>query len=349
MPRDDRESTAEGELAAPTTQVRPAVWRGALSSVADFGLRRESLGVAVLLGALLVALGVSHPGFYSTYNLQSIAADAAIFAVVGFSQLAVLSIGQLNLAVPAIAVSVGMLLAYLGNIRGFWIVAAVLVVVTVGTAMGAVQGFPIAYGGLNPFIVTLGMASLYTGAMFVMAGTATYPTVNSALGNLGVASFWTVPVIAWLAVLAALFVALLFRLTVSGRELLATGASYRAAVFSAIHVKRRVVLAHALSGLLAAVAAVFAVANLAEADTSLGQDWLLPSFLAPVLGGTLLTGGRVTVLGTLLGAVLLGLLQSALVVLGLSQYWYQVGLGAVLLVAVLAGQARQRLVVRRGV
>jgi ribose transport system permease protein len=107
-------------------------------------------------------------------------------------------------------------------------------------------------------------------------------------------------------------------------------------------VRRRIVLAHSLSGLLAGAAAVLAVANLAEIDTSLGQQWLLPSFIAPVLGGSLLTGGRVTVVGTALGAVLLAVVESGLVVLGFNQYWYQIGLGLILLVAVLIGRARIR-------
>ena len=311
-------------------------------------LEKESLGVAVPLVALLAALWATHRGFYSAYNLQSIAATSAIFAVVGLSQLAVLAIGQLNLALPAISVSCGMLLAYLSTTLGLSVVGSIVVVLVLGVLMGAIQGIPIGYAALNPFIITLGMASVYTGIMFVIAGTVTFPTVSSALANLGSDNILTIPDIAWLAVLVALIIGVFFRRTVSGREVLAVGASYRAAVFSAIPVGRRVVLAHALSGLMAAIAAVLSVANLAEVDTSLGQAWLLPSFVAPVLGGTLLAGGRITLIGTMLGALLLGLLQSALVVVGLSQYWYQVGLGIVLLLSVLAGQVRHRFATQHG-
>ncbi len=311
-------------------------------------LEKESLGVALPLAAVLAALWVTHPGFYSAYNLQSIAATAAIFAVVGLSQLAVLAIGQLNLALPAISVSCGMLLAYLSTALGFSVLGSIAIALLLGVLMGAIQGLLIGYAALNPFITTLGMASVYTGIMFVIAGTVTFPTVSSALANLGSDDIVTIPDIAWLAVLVALITGVFFRLTVSGREVLAVGASHRTAVFSAIPVARRVVLAHALSGLMAAIAAVLAVANLAEVDTSLGQTWLLPSFVAPVLGGTLLAGGRITLIGTVLGALLLGLLQSALVVVGLSQYWYQVGLGIVLLFSVLAGQARLRFAMRHG-
>jgi ribose transport system permease protein len=316
--------------------------------VGGFLVRQDSLGVVVPLLALVVFLGVTQANFFSAYNVQSITARAAIFLVVGLSQLSVLAIGQLNLALPATSVTAGMLLAYLTNTLKMPLAPALALTLALGVAMGALQGALIAYGGLNPFITTLGLASLYMGALFVVTGTVTYLAVAGSLGNVGTTNVLTVPLIAWLAVAVAVAFYTFFHFTVAGRETLAAGASQRAALFSAIAVRRRIVLAHTFSGALAAAAAVFAVANLAEADTGLGQSWLLPSFVAPVLGGTLLTGGRVTIAGTAFGALLLVLLQTALVLLGVNQYWYQVGLGLVLLLSVLIGQARVRYIMRVG-
>jgi len=314
----------------------------------DFVVRQEAIGVAVPLMVLLAVLWFTRPGFFSTFSVEATAAQAGIYVVVGLSQLSVLSIGQMNLALPAISVSSAMVLAYLSQSVKIPFVIAVLATLLVGAIMGALQGILVAYGGLNAFITTLGLANLYMGVMFLASGSAFYPGVSGELARLGTAEMLSIPLITWIAAIVAVAVFVTFQRTVSGRETLAVGASNRAALFSAIPVRRRMMLAHAFSGLLAAAAAVLAVANLAELDTSLGQQWLLPSFVAPVLGGSLLTGGRVTVVGTVLGGLLLAVLQSGLVVLGVNQYWYQMGLGLVLLFAIFIGQARVRYLMGRG-
>ena len=119
-----------------------------------------------------------------------------------------------------------------------------------------------------------------------------------------------------------------------GRRLLAVGANPLAARFSALPVDRIVVGAHTASGALAGFAAVLVVSRLAVGSPAIGQDWLLTSFAAPVLGGTILSGGKVSVVGTVLGAALLAMIANALVIVGVSQYWYQAGLGLIILGAV---------------
>jgi ribose transport system permease protein len=125
---------------------------------------------------------------------------------------------------------------------------------------------------------------------------------------------------------------------------LATGANPLAARFSAIPVDRTVVSAHVLSAALGGVAAILQVSRLAVGSPAVGQDWLLPSFAASVLGGTLLGGGKVSVIGTVLGAALLAMVANALVLFGVNQYWYQAGLGLIILGAVGVDQLRQRLI-----
>ena len=115
---------------------------------------------------------------------------------------------------------------------------------------------------------------------------------------------------------------------------------------SGVATNRVIVAAHVLSGGLAGVAAVMLVARLGSAQPSLGAEWLLPSFAAPVLGGTLLTGGRVLVGGTYLGALLLAVIANGLVLFGVSAYWYQSLLGIVLLAALAVDRGRQSYVLR---
>jgi ribose transport system permease protein len=145
--------------------------------------------------------------------------------------------------------------------------------------------------------------------------------------------------------------AVLYRLTPLGREMLAAGAKPAAAELSGVRVGRTYTICHSLSGALAAIAAMMVVARNGAAIPSmagqLGQDWLLPAFLGPVLGGTLLIGGRVSVLGAFLGSALVTMLTNGLLQLRVGEFWIQASLGVVLLIAVLLDMVRRSFLSQR--
>jgi ribose transport system permease protein len=316
-------------------------------TILDIILKPSLVSVALPLALLIITLAVLRPGFYSPYTVQSLLVQAGIFTVVGLAQLAVISVGHMNLALPAMSAFSAMTAGYLMVQLGLPAFVAILGAIATGLVLGVVQGVLIAFGGLNPFIVTLGLGSLFLGLLLSIARGASFSSFPEDFAIIGTARIGSIPAIALIAVALATLAAFIYGRTVSGREMLAVGASFRAARFSAIKVPWTVVKCHALSGALAASAALLAIADLGSADPSLGQSWLLPSFAAPVLGGALLTGGKVSSIGTALGALLLVLVGTGLVVFGVNQYWYQVGLGVVLLLSVLIGQARSRYTLNR--
>ena len=134
--------------------------------------------------------------------------------------------------------------------------------------------------------------------------------------------------------------------------MLAAGANPRAAEISGVRTGRIFIACHMLTGALAAIAGLMITARTGAAVPSmaghLGQDWLLPAFLAPVLGGTLLSGGRVAVFGTFLGAALVNIITSGLLLMRVGEFWIQAFLGLMLLAAVLTDRARHKLLQRRG-
>jgi ribose transport system permease protein len=148
--------------------------------------------------------------------------------------------------------------------------------------------------------------------------------------------------------LVGLLLLYLYRYTALGREMLAAGANPVAAKLSGLPVERLFVWCHALSGALAAVAGIMmSIRNQAVVPSMAGQlgtDWLLPAFLAPALGGTLLTGGAVSVTGAILGTVFVEIISSGLYMLQLGEFWIQTFLGLVLLGAILLERGRARLV-----
>jgi ribose transport system permease protein len=171
-----------------------------------------------------------------------------------------------------------------------------------------------------------------------------------ALGKLRYLGWVSMLLLLALAVGVAL--AYLFRLTSLGRQILAVGANARAALISGVPVGRSIIVAHALSGLLGALAGIMVTwrngAALPNMAGQIGQDWLLPAFLAPVLGGTLLTGGVISVTGTVLGATLVTVLANGLLLLQIGEFWVQACMGLILLAAVTFDRARAVLTARGG-
>jgi ribose transport system permease protein len=236
-----------------------------------------------------------------------------------------------------------MVLGWLLQIGGLPWPLAVLLALAFAAFLGFFQGVLIVGLKLNAFIVTLGLASGYYGLMYVTLGNERYQHIGAALPLIGRGAVGLAPNIFILAMVACAAAWFAVNVTVPGRRLLAVGANPVAARFSALPVNRTVIAAHTASGALAGFAAVLVVSRLAVGSPAIGQDWLLTSFAAPVLGGTILSGGKVSVVGTVLGAALLAMIANAIVIVGVSQYWYQAGLGLIILGAVTLDQARLRL------
>lgn len=326
-------------LAAPHPEMRKlSAWhrfvRWDLSSV---------VAALCIIGGLLA---VAIPAFHSAYNLRALAFTVSITGIVALAQLCALSIGQLNLTLTAVGAGAGIFAGFLMQVAGVPFPLAVLAGLLLGVAAGGLQGVIIVALGINPFIVTLALAATYLGAMLGLTKGASFNQLPPLFVALGRATLLGVPVLPLITLLVAILVAVLFDRTVTGRRLLATGASPRAARMSAIPTGAIVLFAHVASGFLAALAGLLLVTRLGSAQPSLGSEWLLPSFAAPVLGGTLLTGGKVRVFGTILGAVLLAVIANGLVLLGVSAYWYQSLLGVVLLLALALDKGRQTYVLR---
>jgi len=314
------------------------VWHG----LVRWDLASVALALVVICGVLSFAV----PAFHSAYNLRALSFTVAVTGVVALAQVAVLSVGQFNLALTAIGAMAGLAAGWLMQVAGLqWPLASALAI-AFGCIAGGVQGIVIVRTGINPFIVSLALAAAYFGAMLGLSRGTSYNQLPSSFVALGRATVFGVPLLLVVSLVVAIAVVVLFQRTVSGRRLLATGANARTAMMSGVATNRMIVAAHVLSGGLSAVAAIMLVARLGSAQPSLGSEWLLPSFAAPVLGGTLLTGGRVLVAGTYLGALLLAVIANGLVLFGVSAYWYQTLLGIILLIALAVERGRQSYVLR---
>jgi ribose transport system permease protein len=322
------------------------------------------IGLTIVLILLVAFFSTVRPSFLNTQlTLVPMQADISVYAVVGLAQLAVLSMGHMNMAVGRMAAmgafASGLVYDRLG--APMWV--DLVVGMLVGGLLGALAGLVIARTGVNSFVVTLALDFALVGLVSLLYSRFTdgvaFPKLAPGMSNLrydtmsdycmGNLCGPPVPLVVPFAVVAAIAVGVLFRWSRLGREILMTGANAKAAELSGIPTRRRVIQAHALSGLLAGLAGFLLAANSGAFSASLGDQFLLPSFLAPVLGGTLLVGGAVSVLGTVLGATITQVIYKGLNLLQFGVDQLKLYIGLVLLAALSLDRLRHVLAERRGV
>lgn len=319
-----------------------AMSRSRPSWLTDAALRGSTqLGLFVILVLLWIIFSFASSGFLSKFNLNSLMRLVAVDVVVGFSQMVVLATGGMNLSVGAIGVCAIMFSGYLMQVLGWPTPLAIVGTLALGVALGSLNGLAIVLTRVNAFVVTLASASLFTGGMLILSKAVPLNQLPPDFGAFGRLMVGPVPALSLTALAIGVLLLVLFRYMTIGRQLLAVGANGRAARMSGVPVDRVTVYAHALSGALAAAAALLLTSRLGTAmPAGAGDDWLLPSFLAPVIGGTALAGGAVSVVGTILGALLVATIRSGLLVLQIGNFWLQLFLGAFLLAAILVERAR---------
>ncbi|NPD16501.1 ABC transporter permease [Xinfangfangia sp. D13-10-4-6] len=322
-----------------------------LSPLRRFLLTNE-FGLILLIVLFAVLFAVTTRGFTTPFSLFTLGRSAAVNIMIGLSMMAVIVTGGLSLAVGAIGVCAAMFLGYLIQSLGMPWPLAILAAIAMGAALGFINGFAVVRTGLHSFIITLATMSIFFGVMVFLTRAEAFrglPPVFADFGKMKFATYFSPLLLVTLA--AALGLGWLYRYSVLGREMLAAGARPEAAELSGIRVGRMIIYCHMLSGALAALAALMLVARNGAAIPSmagqLGQDWLLPAFLGPVLGGTLLNGGRAAVLGTCLGAFLVTMLSSGLLLMRVGEFWVQSFLGLLLLLAVLMDKLRRSYLARR--
>ncbi|MFI5776686.1 ABC transporter permease [Nocardia sp. NPDC051570] len=321
--------TASAELAQPV----PRAGRGEiLAKAAEFA-------APLALIVLWVAFFIATPNFLTLDNIGDLLVASTILTVLALGQQFAITVGGIDLSVGANLPWAAAILGYLAT-HGYSTAVAILGAILGGLAVGVINGLLVGRLHMTDFVVTLGMLSVLNGATLLLTHGNTQAVTSSFLQRLALDGIGPVRWFWLLALLAALVVAgIIFRTRV-GTHLLATGGRLEAARDTGIAVNRIRLFAYAMSGLLCGIAGVMLVARNGGADPSLQTTYLLSSIAAVVLGGSSLSGGKASVLGTVCGAVLFTSLINGFTILGISQYYQPVAVGAVLLLA--AGIARFR-------
>jgi ribose transport system permease protein len=308
--------------------------------VADQG---PAVGLIVLIAATWTVFGAINGSFLSSFNLFGIGQLAARDAVLGMAQAALVVMGRMNLALGSVGAICVSLLGYMLVSAHISLPLTLAVVAAAGVIASVIMGLVELKTGLSSFIVTLAFLSAYGGGALLVSRSENFQITTPALDSLGSGTFLSAAVcpLVVVAVICGGITWVIYHRTSFGWKSLAIGANERAARASGVNAGAVLLGAYALSGLLAAVAAVMESSYELSVNANVGSDWLLPSFVAVVLGGVTLTGGDITIGGIVLAAVFFDSLQSGLTILNVSSYWLNLAEGLVLLAAVIVDQLRR--------
>jgi ribose transport system permease protein len=277
-------------------------------------LRRTAIrdyGVYLALVALIVVNVVITPNFLTTDNLRTQLVQVVPTLVVALGMALVIGTEGIDLSVGSVmAIAAALLPLYLG----YGVVASILVCLVAGALAGLLSGSLVTFAGVQPIVATLALLVGGRGLALVIADGQLKQLYNPDLLALGSSSVIGVPLTVLVALVLVIVVALLVERTTFGRQLVAVGGNRRAAEFAGLPVKRTLLTVYVLSGVFAAIAGVLASARLTASDpSSLGLLIELSAITAVVVGGTPLTGGRVRVIGTVAGALLMQLIAATLI------------------------------------
>lgn len=312
-------------------------------SIKQFPLKQFQSLIALLL--LCIVLSIMTDKFFTAENGLNVLRQVAVNTCIATGMTLIVLTAGIDLSVGSVLALCGAVTAGLFKnglefpasdlYVGFTILGALLGGLLLGAALGWFNGFTVTKFNVPPFVATLAMLTIARG--FTMLYTKGHPISN--LGRefafIGAGSWIGIPVPVWLAIIVVLIAVFITQKTKLGRYIYAIGGNEQAAKLSGINIKKVKLTVYALAGALAALGGIIVTARLDSAQPNAGMSYELDAIAAVVIGGTSLSGGKGSVWGTVMGAVIIGVLNNGLVLLNVSPFWQQVVKGGVILLAVI--------------
>jgi ribose transport system permease protein len=305
----------------------------ALERLRDPGLWADWTAVVALV-VLVIVFGIASPTFLSWGNVQAILIAAAILVILTVGQSYVIITAGIDLSVAS-ALTLGSVVLGQAVSRGWSIALACVLAVAAGTLVGIINGLVIAKGKITDFIVTLGTLSIAAGAALVLSNGEPVTVTSAFLLRLATGSLGPIPYFVIVAAVVAIIGHIVLFHTRFGTHLLATGGEPEASRAMGINIDRVKIMAYVISGFLAGLASILLTARIGAAEPAANTTFLLNSVAAVVLGGVSLFGGRGTIIGPVVGALLLTALVNGLTLLGVSQFYQEVAIGIVVVLSAL--------------
>jgi ribose transport system permease protein len=304
-------------------------------------LHRREAGIFFALVGLVILITGFQPNFINSGNLFLVSRQIALTAIIALGVLFVILTGGIDLSVGS-TVGLSGFLCGLAMAAGLHPLVAIVVGLLTGAIVGAVNGAIVAFVGVTPFIVTLGMLGVARGAVLVLKHGDSVREVSKGFIAVGNGSVFGISVPVVILIIIAIVCFLVLGRSVFGRQVFAIGGNEKAAALSGINTRAVKFLTYVLSGVLSAVTGILFVARFQSAQADAGKGMELDAIAAAVIGGTSLMGGEGSVAGVLLGAIIMGVIRNGLVLMQVSSYWQELIIGTIIVLAAILDVIRSR-------
>lgn len=295
--------------------------------------KTKEIGIILILIVLSVLIQLKNPIFLTYSNIIDVCRNTSYTLVIAVGMTFVLIAKGLDLSVGSL-MALGGLISSLAMFHGVPILLAVLLGLLVGAAFGMVNAFCIVKLNIPAMIATLGSMYMARGLVLVITkGSPVFP-LPEAFGNFGKAYFLGVPYVVLIALLLSIVAHLVLSRTTYGRKVYAIGGNPETAKFAGINVAMVTGSCYLISGVLAALSGILTAARMGSGQPSIGDGTEMTVITAVIIGGTSLNGGAGTILGTVLGALLMNVLSSGMNLVGISAYWQKFVMGLIIIIAV---------------
>ncbi|MFG1921648.1 ABC transporter permease [Cryptosporangium sp. NPDC048952] len=338
VPPADEQARVEAAAAAAKPAAEASPFRAWLAALSEGGSTR-SIGLVVVLIILCIVGFATADTFATTGNIRTILTNASVIGVVTVGMTFVIIGGGIDLSVGSL---VGLASVWCTTVatQAYGPFVMVLCALLVGVIVGLINGALIAYGRLVPFIVTLGMLIGARGLAQQIAGLQTQVVKSETFNGIADGAFLGVPYLVWLLLGTFAIGWVVLNLTTFGRRTVAVGGNPEAARLAGIDIRLHTALLYGVSGLCCGLAAVMLTAQTASGSSTNGQNYELDAIAAVIIGGTLLTGGRGTLVGTFLGVLVFTLITNLFILNNLSTPVQNLAKGLIILGAVLLQRRR---------
>lgn len=304
---------------------------------------RSNIGILAGLVVLCIVIAVLNPNFLTSNNLLNVLRQTSTNLYLALAMTMVIILGGIDLSVGSVMAVSGVVTAMLIALFGAPLIVAVAAGLLVGTLFGALNGYVAATTIIPPFIITLATLNIGRGAAYVLTDGQPVRVMSDSFNFIGsgyIGGFLPTPVL--YSIIFVIICYLIMNKTRLGRYIYAVGGNPEAARFSGINIKRVKFFAYTFSGFMAGFAGIVLASRMFSGQPTAGVAAELDAIAAVVLGGTSMTGGYGRIGGTVIGALIIGVLSNGLNLIGVSSFWQYIVKGIVILIAVYADVLKRR-------
>ena len=306
--------------------------------ITDYSYTLILLAVMILV---IIIMSIASPYFFSWKNCRNILNQSAIYLVLSIGMTFIISAGQIDLSVGSIIGFAGMSMGILYQ-SGVPAVAAILLGLVISAGIGAVNGCMVAYGKINSFIATLSMMTILRGIILIVTNSSSIFGFGPVFVFVGSGKIGPVNMPIVISVIIAVIGAIILHKTKFGNYCLFIGANEVALNRFGVDVKKYKIALFTLCGFCAGVAGLIVTSRLNSAEPLAGQGYEMDAIAAAILGGTSMSGGKGSIVGTIIACFILNIMKNGLTLIAISSHYQQILTGVILIVSVLISESNQR-------